>query len=139
MFLFHETIYNNVVLGDTSISRSEVEEAIRAAGAREFVSRLPDGMDTVIGERGGRISGGERQRIAIATALVRKPKLLVLDEVTTALDPQTEAEICVTLSNLSGKVTIVAISHQPAVMNEVHSLYHIEAGRVEKLKPRKSS
>jgi ATP-binding cassette subfamily C protein len=132
MFLFHDTIYNNVVLGDTSISRAEVEEAIRAAGAREFVSRLPDGMDTVIGERGGRISGGERQRIAIATALVRKPKLLVLDEVTTALDSQTEAEICATLRNLSGKVTIVAISHQPALMNEVQTLYRIEAGRVER-------
>jgi ATP-binding cassette subfamily C protein len=134
MFLFHDTIYNNVVLGDTSISRAEVEEAIRAAGAREFVSRLPDGIDTVIGERGGRISGGERQRIAIATALVRKPKLLVLDEVTTALDSKTEAEICATLRNLSGQVTIVAISHQPALMNEAHSLYRIEAGRVDKLR-----
>ncbi len=132
MFLFHDTIYNNVVLGDTTISRAEVEEAIRTAGAREFVSRLPDGIDTVIGERGGRISGGERQRIAIATALVRKPKLLVLDEVTTALDPRTEAEICATLRSLSGKVTIIAISHQPALMNEVQTLYRIAEGRVEK-------
>lgn len=134
MFLFHETIYNNVVLGDTSISRTEVEEAIHAAGAWDFVSRLPNGIDTVIGERGGRISGGERQRIAIATALVRKPKLLVLDEVTTALDPQTEAGICATLRSLAGKVTIVAISHQPALMNEAQTIYRIEAGRVDKLK-----
>jgi ATP-binding cassette subfamily C protein len=132
MFLFHDTIYSNVVLGDTSIRRSEVEEAIRAAGAWDFVSRLTDGIDTVIGERGGKISGGERQRIAIATALVRKPKLLLLDEVTTALDPQTEAEICSTLRSLSGQVTIVAISHQPALMNEVSTLYRIEAGRLLK-------
>ena len=134
MFLFHETIYNNVVLGDTSIGRAEVQEALRAAGAWEFVSRLPDGIDTVIGERGGRISGGERQRIAIATALVRKPRLLLLDEVTTALDPHTEAEICATLSRLSGQVTIVAISHQPALMNEVKTLYRLDRGQVEKVK-----
>ena len=132
MFLFHESIYNNIVLGDTSISRSRVEEALRAAGAWDFVSRLPEGMDTRIGERGGRISGGERQRIAIATALVRNPRLLVLDEVTTALDPATEAGICATLKGLSGKVTIVAISHQPALMKEVHTLYRINGGRVEK-------
>lgn len=131
MFLFHDTIYNNVVLGDTSISRSRVEESIRAAGAWEFVSHLPKGMDTPIGERGARISGGERQRIAIATALVRNPKLLVLDEVTTALDPETEAGICATLKSLTGKITIVAISHQPALMKEAQRLYRVADGRVE--------
>ena len=134
MFLFHESIYNNIVLGDTSISRLRVEEALRAAGAWKFVSHLPEGMDTQVGERGGRISGGERQRIAIATALVRNPKLLVLDEVTTALDPKTEAEICKTLRNLAGTVTIVAISHQPALMKEVRTLYRIEDGTVEKVR-----
>jgi ATP-binding cassette subfamily C protein len=134
MFLFHDTIYNNVVLGDTSISRSRVEEAIRAAGAWEFVSHLPKGMDTPIGERGARISGGERQRIALATALVRNPKLLVLDEVTTALDPETEAGICATLRSLTGKVTIVAISHQPAMMKEAQRLYRVADGRVDKVK-----
>lgn len=130
MFLFHETIYNNIVLGDTKISRIDVEAALRAAGAWDFVSRLPEGMDTLVGERGGRISGGERQRIAIASALVRRPKLLVLDEVTTALDPGTEAAICATLRDLASTVTIVAISHQPALMEEVATLYHIENGRV---------
>ncbi|MBW1943277.1 MAG: ABC transporter ATP-binding protein, partial [Deltaproteobacteria bacterium] len=134
MFLFHDTIYNNVVLGDTSISRSRVKEAIRAAGAWEFVSHLPKGMDTPIGERGARLSGGERQRIALATALVRNPKLLVLDEVTTALDPQTEAGICATLRSLTGKVTIVAISHQPAMTKEAQRLYRVADGRVEKVK-----
>ena len=134
MFLFHESIYNNVVLGDTSISRSRVEEAIRAAGAWDFVSHLPKGIDTPIGERGARISGGERQRIALATALVRNPKLLVLDEVTTALDPETEAGICATLRSLTGKVTIVAISHQPAMTKEAQRLYRVADGRVEKVK-----
>lgn len=135
MFLFHDTVYNNIVLGDTSISHSDVNAALRAAGAWAFVSRLPQGMETRIGERGGRISGGERQRIAIATALVRRPRLLVLDEVTTALDPETEAGICATLRGLAGSVTIVAISHQPALMAETHRLYRIENGCVEKIKP----
>jgi ATP-binding cassette subfamily C protein len=130
MFLFHETIYSNIVLGDASIGRDDVEAALRSAGAWDFVSQLPEGMDTLIGERGGRISGGERQRIAIAAALVRKPKLLVLDEVTTALDPDTEAGICATLRDLAGTVTIVAISHQPALMKEAGILYRVENGRV---------
>jgi ATP-binding cassette subfamily C protein len=118
------------VLGDTSIGQADVEEALRSAGAWEFVSALPQGVDTVVGERGARISGGERQRIAIATALVRKPRLLVLDEVTTGLDPQTESGICATLRRLTGKVTIIAISHQPALINEAHTLYHIKGGRI---------
>lgn len=133
IFLFHETIYKNIVLGDTSISRSDVEKALKAAGAWKFVSCLPQGMDTLIGERGGRISGGERQRIAITMALVRKPRLLILDEVTTALDPATEAEICETLRNLAGSVTIVAISHQSALMKEARTLYRISDGYVEKV------
>lgn len=134
MFLFHETIYNNIVLGNVSIDREDVVAALRASGAWDFVSQLPEGMDTLIGERGGRISGGERQRIAIAAALVRKPKLLVLDEVTTALDPATEAGICRTLRDLAGTVTIVAISHQPALMDEVGILYRVEDGRVNRIR-----
>jgi len=131
MFLFHDNVYNNIVLGDTSISRDDVERALRAAGAWEVVARLPEGMDTVIGERGGRISGGERQRIALATALARRPRLLLLDEVTTALDPDTEAGICATLRSLvSERVTIVAISHQPALMREASILYRVMDGQV---------
>lgn len=131
MFLFHDSVYNNIVLGDTSISREDVERALRAAGAWEVVSHLPEGMDTIIGERGGRISGGERQRIALATALVRRPCLLLLDEVTTALDPETEAGICATLRALADeRVTIVAISHQPALMREAEILYRVKEGQV---------
>jgi ATP-binding cassette subfamily C protein len=131
MFLFHDSVYNNVVLGDHSVPRAEVERALRAAGVWEVIARLPAGIDTVIGERGGRISGGERQRIALATALVRRPRLLLLDEVTTALDPATEAGICATLRTLArNQVTIVAISHQPALMREAQIIYRIENGGI---------
>jgi ATP-binding cassette, subfamily C, bacterial len=130
LLLFHDSIYRNVTLGDAEISREAVTAALQSAGASAFVDALPQGMDTVIGERGARLSGGQRQRIAIARALVREPRLLVLDEVTTALDPATEAEICNTLRGLSGRVTILAISHQPAMTRVADRVYRIENGVV---------
>jgi ATP-binding cassette, subfamily C, bacterial len=131
IFLFHDTIESNVTLGDRSIGRMELVEALKSAGAWEFVSSLPGGIKTILGERGARISGGQRQRIAIARALIRKPSLLILDEVTTALDPKTEAEICMELKGLSGKMTIVAISHQKAMMEVADFIYRVHQGVVE--------
>jgi ATP-binding cassette, subfamily C, bacterial len=135
MLLFHDSIYQNVTLGDAAIERSAAEAALRKAGAWQFVTELPDGLDTVIGERGARLSGGQRQRIAIARALVRQPKLLVLDEVTTALDPTTEAEICRTLGELGGEVTVLAISHQPAIARVADIVYQIKDGLVAPVEP----
>ncbi len=135
LLLFHDSIYKNVTLGDDSVSREDVNAALAEAGAAEFVSELPDGLDTVIGERGAKLSGGQRQRIAIARALVRRPRLLVLDEVTTALDPETEASICATLSDLAGSVTILAISHQPAMTLVADTVYRLEDGYVSQQEP----
>jgi len=133
MFLFHDTVYDNVALSDPSITRGDVQVALTAAGAWEFVESLPEGLDTVLGERGSKISGGQRQRIAIARALVQRPRLLVLDEVTTALDPATEAAICQTLLELRGKVTILSISHQPAITKIADRVYCLEDGRLHQL------
>ena len=116
-FLFHDTVMANVTLGEPGISRADVETALRRAEAREFVAALPDGVDTVVGERGARLSGGQRQRIAIARALVRNPALLILDEATTALDPETEAGIVATVKRLTGRLTVLSISHQPAMQS----------------------
>jgi ATP-binding cassette, subfamily C, bacterial len=129
MFLFHDTVRQNLTLGDREITDDAVFEALDAAGAREFVDCLPEGLDTVMGERGSRLSGGQRQRIAIARALVRRPRLLVLDEVTTALDPKTEAAICETLVGLRGRVTILSISHQPAMREVADIAYAVHQGR----------
>ena len=131
--LFHESVYVNVTLGDPSLNADKAEFALRKAGLWSFVSSLPKGMDTVVGERGSRLSGGQRQRIAIARALIRNPRLLILDEVTTALDPRTEAEICQELKRLSGEMTVLAISHQEAMMEAADIIYSVNAGIVERM------
>lgn len=134
-FLFHATILVNVTLGDPRLTGDDAETALRAAGAWDFVAALPEGLDTVVGERGSKLSGGQRQRIAIARALVRNPKLLILDEPTTALDSRTEAALCETLIGLVGEMTIVAISHQPAILEAADLVYRIEDGSVYPSKP----
>jgi ATP-binding cassette subfamily C protein len=128
--LMHDTILKNITLGEETISEAEVETALRAAGAWDFVERMPKGIYSVVGERGSMISGGQRQRIAIARALVKRPKLLILDEATTALDPKTEKEICATLQQLKGGITILAISHQPTVVECADWAYRIKDGRL---------
>jgi ATP-binding cassette subfamily C protein len=132
LLLFHDSILRNVTLGDESVSRERAEEALRGAGAWEFVNELPEGMDQFVGERGALLSGGQRQRIAIARALVGNPSLLILDEATTALDPVTEAGICQTLSRLKGRVTILAISHQMAMREIADVVYELGNGRVRR-------
>jgi ATP-binding cassette subfamily C protein len=128
--LMHDTILKNITLGEQTISEAEVEIALRAAGAWDFVQHMPKGIHTVVGERGSMISGGQRQRIAIARALVKRPKMLILDEATTALDPKTEKEICATLQQLKGEITILAISHQPTVVECADWAYRLEEGRL---------
>ena len=127
--LLHDTILTNITLGDPELKEEDAEYALRAAGAWNFVTAMPQGMQSTVGERGGMLSGGERQRIAIARALVHKPKLLILDEPTSALDPDSEAAICATLGRLSGEFTILAISHQPALMTAADRAYRLEDGR----------
>jgi ATP-binding cassette subfamily C protein len=136
MFLFHETVYANVSLGDDSLTRHDVEEALRKAEALDFASALPLGLDSIIGERGSKISGGQRQRISVARALVRKPRLLILDEVTTALDPKTEAALCSTILGLRGEMAILAISHQPSMVESADLVYRLERGQMRMIEKR---
>jgi len=132
--LMHDTVFKNITLGENTIGEPEVEDALRAAGAWDFVQRMPQGIHSVVGERGSMISGGQRQRIAIARALVKRPKLLILDEATTALDPKTEREICLTLQQLKGGITILAISHQSMVVECADWAYQLKEGRLERIK-----
>ena len=127
-FLFHDTVMANVGLGEPGISRADVETALRRSEAWTFVAALPEGMDTVVGERGARLSGGERQRIAIARALVRDPALIILDEATSALDPETEEGILATIRRLVGGLTVLSISHRPAMRRAADLVYRLDNG-----------
>lgn len=135
-FLLHDTVRMNVSLGDPSVSDADVEEALRAAGVWDVIGELPEGIATVVGERGLRFSGGQRQRIAMARALVRRPRLLILDEATTALDPTTELGICATLRGLRKDIAIVAICHQGALIDEADRVYRLAEGAVTVLRDR---
>jgi ATP-binding cassette, subfamily C, bacterial len=126
--LLHDTVFMNVTLGDPALGPTEAEFALRAAGAWEFVTRMPEGLYTPVGERGARLSGGQRQRIMLARALVHRPTLLILDEATAALDPPTEAAICATLRQLVGDMTILAVSHQAAILEVAERVYQIQDG-----------
>jgi ATP-binding cassette subfamily C protein len=130
LILLHDTVYMNVSLGLSEVTPEEVEDALSAAGALDFVNAMPDGMYTVVGERGARLSGGQRQRISLARALVRKPKLLILDEPTTALDEKTEHAIRETLRNLLARTTILLISHQSSLVAVADRVYLFDQGQV---------
>jgi ATP-binding cassette subfamily C protein len=127
--LLHDTVLINVTLGDPKLGEREAEYALRAAGAWEFVSEMPQGIYSTVGERGSMVSGGQRQRIAIARALVHKPKLLILDEPTSALDTESELAICETLQQLTGEYTILAISHRPTLMSAAARAYQLKDGK----------
>ena len=126
--IFNDNIIGNLILGDETLTEEDAIEALKQAEAWDFVKELPDKLYTNLGERGSRLSGGQRQRISIARALIRKPKLLILDEATASLDPKTEKEIFVTLKKLAKSTTIVAISHQNTIKQEADLI--IDLGKV---------
>ncbi len=135
IILFNDTIRANVALGDTTIDDARIHQALRDAGLGDFVSQLPEGLDTKVGERGFKLSGGQRQRIALARALVSRPRLLILDEATRALDPTTEAEICETVAAHAGRITVLAITHQPSWVGRADRIYLVENGGVREVSP----
>lgn len=130
VFLFHDTVRRNVTLGDDTISDDRVIQALKDAGAWDFIARDPHGIDAVLAPQGSSLSGGQRQRLAIARALVKRPALMVLDEATTGLDTSTEAAILETLAGLRGKVTILAVSHQPALRDAADVTVELVDGRI---------
>jgi ATP-binding cassette subfamily C protein len=124
--LLHDSVLHNVTLDDPELSEQDAVQALQDAGAWEFVSDMAQGINSTVGERGTKLSGGQRQRIMIARALVHKPKLLILDEATSALDPENEAAIGKTMKTLHGRLTILAISHQTALVDAADRVYRLQ-------------
>jgi ABC-type multidrug transport system fused ATPase/permease subunit len=128
-FLFDDTVRGNVTLGE-GYSDEEVEAALGVAAADEFVRQLPEGLDTRVGERGATLSGGQRQRLALARAVVRRPRLLVLDDATSAVDPAVEARILDALRDAEQPSTVVVVAYRQATIALADEVVWLEGGRV---------
>ena len=126
--LLHDSVLTNVTFGDPELTEADAEQALKSAGAWDFVSSMPHGMHSSVGERGTMLSGGQRQRIMIARALAHKPSVLILDEPTSALDPDSEKLISNTLHDLGRNYTVVAISHQQALVDAADQVYRLVNG-----------
>ena len=129
-FLFDRTIADNIRMGRQDATDAEVEEAARAAGAYEFIERLPQGFDTPAGEAGARLSGGERQRITIARAMLKDADVIILDEATAYADPENEALVERAISELVAGKTLVTIAHRLSTITGADQIIVMDAGRI---------
>ena len=132
-YLFHATVRENLRFARPDATDEEVEEAARAAQIHELIATLPEGYETVVGERGYRFSGGERQRIAIARTILRNPPILVLDEATSALDTQTERAVQEALERLAEGRTTIAIAHRLSTVRDADQIVVLDRGRVAEI------
>jgi ATP-binding cassette subfamily B protein len=129
-YLFHASIKDNLRFSKPDASDEEIEEAARAARIHDLIAGLPDGYDTIVGERGYRFSGGEKQRMAIARTILRNPPVLVLDEATSALDTQTERAVQEALDRLAAERTTIAIAHRLSTIRDADQIIVLEGGRI---------
>ena len=129
-FLLHDTVRANLLWAAPEADEAALRRALGLAAAEGFVERLPEGLDTVVGERGVRLSGGERQRIALARALLQAPDLLILDEATSALDEENERAVQAALDALHGDLTVVVIAHRLSTVRHADRIFVLDGGRV---------
>lgn len=132
-YLFSGSIFDNIAYARPDATPQEVIAAAKAANAHEFITKLPDSYNTVIGENGHTLSGGERQRVSIARAILKNPRILILDEATSSLDPETEIKIQEALSRLTEGRTTLAIAHRLATLRNADRLVVIEKGRIAEI------
>jgi ATP-binding cassette subfamily B protein len=129
-FLFSESVRNNIAFADPEAPMEQVVRAARLAGADEFVRDLPEGYDTIVGEHGYSLSGGQRQRIAIARAVIADPRVLILDDATSSVDPSKEHEIRSALREVMEGRTTIIIAHRPATIALADRVVLLDEGRV---------
>src|SRR5213079_3291448 len=132
-YLFHASIRENLRFARPDATDAEIEDAARAAQIHDLIASLPDGYDTIVGERGYRFSGGEKQRIAIARAVLRNPPVLILDEATSALDAHTERAVQEALDRLAAGRTVLAIAHRLSTVRRAEQIAVVERGGHEEL------
>jgi len=132
IYLCDDTLRGNIAFGipEKEISETQVSQAVQSAQLQAFIEKLPQGLDTVVGERGVRLSGGQRQRVGIARSLYHNPQVLVMDEATAALDNETEAEIMKAIEKLSGEKTLIMIAHRLTTVKNCDCLYFLEGGKI---------
>ena len=130
VFLFNGTVFENIAYGAENVSEAEVYAAAKVACADEFIRAMPEGYNTRIGERGVRLSGGQKQRIAIARAVLRNTPVLILDEATSAVDNETEAQIQKAIENLAGKHTLIVIAHRLTTIMKADNILVLKDGKI---------
>jgi ATP-binding cassette subfamily B protein len=130
VFLFHGTVRENIRYGSFDAADAEIEAAARAAEAHTFITRLPQGYDTIVGERGQKLSGGQRQRLSIARAVLKNPPILVLDEATSSVDNETEAAIQRSMNRIARGRTTVMIAHRLSTVRHAHCIHVLDEGRL---------
>jgi subfamily B ATP-binding cassette protein MsbA len=130
IFLFNDTVAANIAYGNIDCPREQIVEAALAANAHQFITLLPDGYDTNIGERGMQISGGQRQRLSIARALIKNAPILILDEATSALDSESEREVQEAIERLLQNRTTIVIAHRLSTIRKADRIYVLESGRI---------
>jgi ABC-type transport system involved in Fe-S cluster assembly fused permease/ATPase subunit len=128
--LFNDTIFYNIAYGRPGASRAEIEEAARLAHIHDFIAALPDGYQTMVGERGLKLSGGEKQRVAIARVILKAPRILIFDEATSALDTKTEREIQASLAEVAAGHTVLMIAHRLSTVVDADQILVLEAGSI---------
>ena len=130
VYLFEDTIANNIRFGKPEASMDEVIEAAKKAACHDFITALPNGYETVIGEGGATLSGGEKQRIAIARAIMKDAPVIILDEATANVDPENEKELTEAIGNLTKQKTIIMIAHRLKTVRNADQIVVIDKGKI---------
>ena len=130
VYLFHDTIRNNILFGAPNATEEEMIAAAKAARCHDFIMALPDKYDTLIGEGGSTLSGGEKQRISIARAILKNAPIVILDEATASVDPENEHLIQQAISNLTHGKTIIVIAHRLATIENADQILVVDEGKI---------
>jgi len=130
VYLFNDTVENNIKFGRPDATHEQVVAAAKAACCHDFITALPDGYDTVLGEGGGSLSGGEKQRISIARAMLKDAPIVILDEATASVDPENEAELQAAISSLTKGKTLILIAHRLKTVRNADQILVLNGGHI---------